>query len=106
MLAKTFRKMPDDPMFESLDPLMRIYLFEHFVNDQQDKKELLKMAAILTGSFTNPEAARQMIRAEEPDHQSSDEDFERTMQMVEADRKRWLADQGRKRRRRVPNLKT
>lgn len=42
----------------------------------------MKSIAILTGSFSNPEAANKMIKDQNPDFASSDEDFEKSIQMV------------------------
>lgn len=65
-----------------MDPVLRAYLYEQWCRDQEEQQELGKMVAILTGSFTNPEAARSMLKSENPDVQSSDEDFEKSLEMV------------------------
>lgn len=57
------------------------------------------MGSILTGSFSNPEAAKDMLKAETPDHFSDEEDFERSLEMVKADREKTSKPTTNRRRR-------
>lgn len=63
-------------------------MYEHWVRDEEQQYELLKSQAILIGSFTNPDAAKAMIKAETPDFESSEEDFEKSLKMVLDDREK------------------
>ncbi len=47
-----------------------------------EKHKFAKDYSILTGSFSNLDMAQNMISAQNPDHQSSEEDFERSHQIV------------------------
>jgi len=58
------------------------------MSEQEYDYEISRGLAILVGSFTNPEAAQKMIKDENPDFASSDEDFKKSMQMVEEDTKK------------------
>lgn len=80
--------MPDDSWFDNIDPLQRRYMYEHWSRDEEQQYELLKSQAILIGSFTNPDAAKAMLKAETPDFESSNEDFDKSLEMVLADREK------------------
>lgn len=61
-------------------------MFEHWLRDEEQQYEMLKSQSILIGSFSNPEAAKAMLKAENPDFESSDADFEESLKMVRKDR--------------------
>ena len=71
-----------------MDPFMEMWLFESWLQDLQDKNEFAKSYAILSGSFANPEMARNMIQKENPTYMSSDEDFEESTRWVLEDREK------------------
>jgi hypothetical protein len=79
---QTYQKLPGDDWFEDLDPIVYRYMYEHWCRDQEEKQELIRMGAILSGSFVNPQAARDMVKAENPEYQSSEEDFAKSLEMV------------------------
>lgn len=78
-------------------------MFEHWLRDQEEIQELERMNAILVGSFTNPEVAKTMIKADNPDYTSSDEEFEQSMDLVKKDKEKYLQDIKKKKRRRQIN---
>lgn len=80
--------MPDSSWWEKQDPLLISYLYEHWVNEQKYDYELYRSLAILVGSFTNSDAAQKMIKDENPDFESSEEDFEESTRIVEEDVKK------------------
>lgn len=84
-----------------MDPMVRLWLYESWCRDLQEKNEFARDYSILIGSFTNSEMARQMIKRENPDFESSPEDFEKSTQMVLADREKQTAEEKKKRRRRL-----
>jgi hypothetical protein len=63
-----------------MDPLLKMWMYHQWLGDHRDEAELAKNHAYLLGSFTNPEAVKQMT--EGMTHESSDEDFEKSLQMV------------------------
>jgi formate-dependent nitrite reductase cytochrome c552 subunit len=65
-----------------MDPMIRVWLYESWIADLQDKHQFTKDYTILGGSFHNPEAARQMIQSENPSIVSTDEEYEASTQMV------------------------
>lgn len=71
-LVNIFRKLPDDPFYEHIDPYLKIWLYESWLHDNELEVERLRNQAILVGSFFNPEAAQKMIKSEKPDFASTD----------------------------------
>ncbi len=99
-LFKIKGEAPDSDYYENMDPLMKLWLYESWVQDLEDKHEFAKGYSILQGSFTNPQMARDMVRKQNPEHMSSDKDFEESMRMVLEDREKSKSINGKKRRRR------
>jgi len=74
--------LPDDPLFEEMDPFIKLWLYEGWLNKEKRHHEALRHQAILIGSFTNPEMANKMVKRENPDHYSTDEEFEQSYEYV------------------------
>ena len=94
---ETFHKLPDDPMYEHINPYLRVWLYESMVYKKEMEAERFKQIAILIGSFFNPEMAQNMLKDEHPDFNSTDLD-----ETSKAVREQILEDQknkGRKKRR-------
>jgi hypothetical protein len=108
-MCKYFGKEPDDDWFENLPSVKRLWMYESWCQDLEDKNEFAKSFSIFLGCFSNIEAAQQMLKRDQPDYGSTDRDFEESTRMVLADRERQMnEEQGkpkrrRKRRRRVVN---
>lgn len=68
-----------------MDPVLKLYMYEHWLKDNEDKFEFAQSQSILIGSFYNPEAAQQMLQDKNPDikAESSVDDFEETLKFVE-----------------------
>jgi hypothetical protein len=66
-----------------LNPLLKLYMFEQWIQDQREHYDLKKNIAILIGSFSNPEAAKKMLNASDSTISTSDEDFEGSWKMVQ-----------------------
>jgi len=62
-------------------------MYESWVGDLEEKNEFAKHYAIFNGAFSNPEMAQKMMN-EESSVSVSDADFERSSQMVLADRQK------------------
>lgn len=82
--------MPDDPWFDEIDPMLELYMYESWCCDLEEKNELARSHAILNGAFSNFEMAQKMIDEDNDSgtHSSSEEDFEKSFEMVIADRKK------------------
>lgn len=65
-----------------MDSILKIWMFYHWLEDQKEKVEITKNHAYLVGSFVNPDAVKELLR-EDNKYQSSDEDFEKSWQMVQ-----------------------
>jgi hypothetical protein len=75
-------------------------MFQGWMNDQNEDAELAKNHAYLVGSFWNPEAVKQLIGGNNVS-KSSDDEFEKSWEMVREANK---SDKpNKKRRRRVVN---
>lgn len=81
-MVMTFRELPDSPFFENMDPLIKVWLFESWIQKRKQKLKDMKDQGILIGSFTNPEAANKMYKADNPDYISTEEDFEKSSEYV------------------------
>lgn len=69
-----------------MDPMMKMYMFHHWLEDINDDVELFKHHGYLVGSFINPEAVKQMTSGDT--YSTTDEEFEQTWQtVVEANKK-------------------
>ena len=66
-----------------MDPVQKIWLYESWGNEQELQVEMARAQSILTGSFSNPDMARNMIRRENPQFKSSDQDLEQSWKIVE-----------------------
>lgn len=67
-----------------LDPVIKRWMFENWVADREDEAELAKNHAYLLGSFWNPEAVKKLTGDSANAHISSDEDMEKSLEMVRA----------------------
>ncbi len=74
--------MPYHPEIEDMDPILKLWMFENWIADQNDEVEIVKNHAYLVGSFINPEAVKKLLGESGQVHESSDEEFEASTQMV------------------------
>jgi hypothetical protein len=82
LCKEIYKCEPDDPRIEKMDPFKKLWMFENWVADQVDQAELAKNHAYLLGSFWNPEAVKKLMGDGENVHVSSDEELEKSMEMV------------------------
>jgi hypothetical protein len=83
-----------------MDPVRKLWMFENWLGDQKDQGELAKNHAYLLGSFTNPEAVKQLM-GEGNVHESTEEELEESSNFVrEYNLKALEQEQGGRRRRR------
>ncbi len=81
---------------------MRVMYYESFLADLEEQHEFARNYAILTGSFTNMEMAQRIVSEENPDYESTEEDFDESISMVLEGRDR-AVQKTRRRRRQVVN---
>lgn len=72
---------PDDPRITDMDPVRKLWMYENWLSDQEDKSELAKNHALLLGSFWNPDAVKQLTK-ESNTIESSEEDLDETTRMI------------------------
>lgn len=75
-------KLPNDPELENIDPVLKLYMYEHFIEDLQEKNEFAKHYGILIGSFSNPEMAQQMLGKSGKQFKISEAEFERLSEKI------------------------
>jgi transposase-like protein len=63
-----------------MDPVLKMWLYQQWLGDHRDDAELAKNHAYLLGSFSNPEAVKQMMDGNA--HESSEEEFEESSRIV------------------------
>jgi hypothetical protein len=98
-----FNKLPSDVWFEKLDPVLKLWLYESWCRDLEEQNEFARSYAILQGSFTNPDLAHKMIKSENPDFETSDEDFEKVSQQIIEQNKKEDSLKHRRRRKTIVN---
>jgi len=87
-----------------MDPVLKMMMFQHWVEDQREMMELAKNHAYLMGSFWDPEAVSKLMGSSVPAYASSDEDFEKSLDMVRKEKLQEVAEKTEKpvrRKRRV-----
>ena len=80
LCSEVFHTTPDDPRITEMDPVQKMWMYNNWVADQNDRAELAKNHAYLLASFSNPEAVQQILGA--GNHESSDDDYEESMNIV------------------------
>jgi hypothetical protein len=76
-LSKTFGKLPDDEFWDDLNPVLRAFMYNNWVQDQNDEVEVLKNHGYLIGGFINPDMYRKIHNNKEIKSAETDEEFER-----------------------------
>lgn len=80
---------------------MLIYLYQHWLEDLQEKTEFYKNFAILQGSFANPDMAKKMIKRDNPDFEADDEIQEASLQQMNQEDKEISQIKHRRKRRKL-----
>jgi hypothetical protein len=81
-----------------MDPVQKIWMYQNWIEDQNDRSEQAKNHAYLLASFWNPEAVKKIL-SDEGKHESTDSDFEESLRMVKEANK--STEVKRKRRRKL-----
>ena len=99
-MCQIYDKKMDDPWFQEMDPLMKVLYYESFRQDLEEAHDFARSYAIFTGSFANMEMAQRIISEDNPDYQSTEEDFDASTKMVLEGREQALKKKKKRRRRR------
>lgn len=78
-----FGKAPDDPYFEEMDEWTWAWLYQSWIQDQEEEFNKYKDFSLFVGSFSNPEMAQTIARRDNPEYQVSDEDFNKSVKVLE-----------------------
>lgn len=84
-----------------MDPVQKIWMFQNWLEDQNDDATLAKNHAYLLGSFWNPDAVKDLM-GDGNVYESTEEDFEESIKMIRRDDiKKETEEPIRKRRARI-----
>ena len=64
-----------------MDPVQKMWMYNNWIADQNDKAELAKNHAYLLASFWNPEAVKEIL-GEGNVHESTNEEYEESLRIV------------------------
>lgn len=67
-----------------MDPIQKLYMFYHWIEDEKERADVLKNHAYTVGGFSNPEMLQKLLQKENQGNQvsSTDEDFEKSLHIV------------------------
>ena len=78
-----FNCLPNDPKVTEMNDAVKTWIFYSWIEDRSEQTTLLKNLGCLVGSFWNPEAAKKMLGINDgKDVSVSDEDFEKSIEVV------------------------
>lgn len=80
-------------------------MYYNWIEDQNDQIELVKNHAYLVASFDHPDAVKKLTGQGSQQHTSTDEEFERSTQMVLEDRDKSMVPVKSKRKRKKKQIK-
>lgn len=98
-LCKTYQKLPSDDWFDEMNPIEKRWIYESWIADQEEQHKFTRDYVVMSGFFTNPEMAKQLQKIDNPDYSSSDDDFDKSIQMIEEDKRSNKAKVKKRRRR-------
>ena len=77
-------------------------MYNSWLQDLNDKHKTYKDYALFLGAFSNWEMAKKMSKKDNPDYETSDEDFEASYEMViQSDKNNQEENSNHRKRRRV-----
>lgn len=88
--------MPDDPFISEMDPVQKIWMFQNWVEDRNEKIESDKNNAYLLASFSHPEKVKKLLEGDT--FISTDEEFEESTKLVREINLKNLSKKKKKRR--------
>lgn len=80
-----------------------LWMYTNWIQDQDEKQEFAKNYSILTGSFSNPQMAQRMMKAETV--VSSEEDFDKISKEIRKEAEQTVKTKKRRRKILPPNQK-
>lgn len=98
-----FRKFPDDPEIENMNPVMRAWMFHNWIEDFHDEYKVLENQSYLIGSFINPELVKRILGKDGREFESDDTAYEDLLKQIR--QKNELEDKSLKKRQRKRKLK-
>ena len=75
-------KYPNDPEFEEMDPFLKMFMYAQWIQDQNDKVEILKNHGYLIASFIDPQSVKKILGQDGTQYATTDEEFDESLRMV------------------------
>lgn len=94
---------PDDPFITEMDPVQKMWMFYSWLEDRKDSQESIKDHAYMIGGFTNPEMLKKLLSDDGNNISTTDEDFEKSLEMVKQSAKDTEKEASLKKRKRRKN---
>lgn len=82
-----------------MDMSIWLWMYQSWLQDQEDRQEFAENQAIFTGSFSNPDMAKRIIKSKNPDYQMDDKEFDRISKQIAKNNRKDLEKKQRRRRR-------
>jgi hypothetical protein len=74
--------LPGGSFYENINPWLYIWLYNAFLQEEEDKQSFARSLAIFQGSFSNYEMARSIMKADTPTAEMDDEQFEAVSEFI------------------------
>lgn len=76
-----FQTTPDDRRIEEMDPVQKLWMYQNWLADYEEKTKILDNHAYLLASFDHPQKVKDLLDTSNK-HISTDEEFEETLKMI------------------------
>lgn len=84
--------MPGDDWFDEISPMVWLWMYMSWIEDQNEEHKFARDYGTFIGSFSNPEAAQKMAKRDDPEYELSDEDFQGSIDRVIRDRDKVIGE--------------
>jgi len=83
-----------------MDPLLKLLMFEHWVEDQMEKGEDIRDISYAVGSFINPQAVRELLNRDNNTFKSTDAEFDEfSRKLIESNQTNVVSSKKKRKRR-------
>lgn len=80
--------LPGGSFYENTNPWTYLWLYNSFMQEEEDKQKFARSLAIFQGSFSNLEMAKNIIKSDNPTAEMDDEQFEVVSEFILSDEKK------------------
>lgn len=94
-----YNKLPDDPWFDELNPFTRVWLYENWMKDIEEKEKFAYNYSVFLGAFSNPAMAEKLRETEKTTYRTDDEQFDKLFENIKELNRRQESDKKPRKRR-------